>query len=73
MKIKMTVLVLLLLTAAIASATTWYQNGILYGNVCRNGVYYTVYPVAMGQPVGTVCPIRDVYGNVVGTGLVSNE
>lgn len=56
-----------------ASAATWWVNGILFGNVCRNGLYYTVYPVHMGQPVGTVCPVRDSYGNIVMQGLVSNE
>ncbi len=56
-----------------ASAATWWVNGVLYGNVCRNGIFFTVYPIQMGQPVGTICPIRDSYGNIVGQGLVSNE
>ena len=56
-----------------ASATTWYFNGVLYGNICRSGYYYTVYPIAYGQPVGSQCPIRDQYGNFVMWGLVSNE
>lgn len=56
-----------------ANAVTWWNNGILYGNVCRNGLYYTVYPTYMGQPVGTLCPVRDVYGNIIGQGTVTNE
>ena len=56
-----------------AHADTWYVNGVLMGNVCRNGVYYTVYPYSMAQPVGTSCPIRNGYGNIVGYGYVSNE
>jgi len=56
-----------------ANATTWMVGGVVFGNVCRNGVYFTVYPISMGQPVGTQCPMRDNYGNIVGYGFVSNE
>lgn len=56
-----------------ASAATWWVNGVLFGNVCRNGIYYTVYPIHMGQPVGTVCPIRDNNGFIIGQGIVSAE
>ena len=63
-----------LLTASIsANAQTWFIGGVLYGNICRNGIYYTVYPVANGQPVGSSCPVRDNFGNVIGYGFVSNE
>lgn len=37
-----------------ASAATFWQNGILYGNICRAGIYYIVLPFA---PVGTPCYI----------------
>ncbi len=56
-----------------ANAATWWYNGVLYGNVCRAGAYYTVYPMSMGQPVGTNCPVRDNYGNFIAPGYVSNE
>ena len=57
----------------IADADTWFVGGVMYGNVCRNGVYFTVYPMQMGQPVGTSCPVRDNYGNVIGYGVVIAE
>jgi|HubBroStandDraft_1064217.scaffolds.fasta_scaffold94759_3 hypothetical protein len=66
-------LAVLLFGAGMANATTWYQNGVLYGNVCRNGAFYTVYPISMGQPVNTACPVRDSYGTVIMYGYVSNE
>lgn len=56
-----------------ASAATWWVNGVLFGNVCRSGLYYTVYPIHMGQPVGTICPVRDAFGNIIMQGIVSNE
>jgi len=56
-----------------AQADTWYVNGVLVGNICRNGVYYTVYPYSMAQAVGTSCPLRNGYGQIVGWGYVSNE
>lgn len=67
--------------AAIALATTlisahavpfWY-NGVLMGTVCRAGLYYTVYPAVYAQPVGTSCPVRDNFGNIIGYGVVTNE
>jgi hypothetical protein len=71
---KTLVFAALMLCSAFAGAVTWYApNGVLYGNICRNGAYYTAYPLSMGQPVGTVCPIRDAYNNIIGTGVVSNE
>ena len=60
-------------TAFAADASTWYVGGVWFGNICRSGGYYTVYPRHMGQPVGTTCPVRDSYGNVVGTGVVTDE
>lgn len=56
-----------------ASAATWWVNGVLYGNVCRYGLYYTVYPISMGQPVGSVCPVRNNRGDILVLGLVSDE
>ena len=57
---------------ASASAATQWVNGVLYGNVCRMGSYYTVYHHA-SQPVGTTCPIRNDYGGIIGYGVVTNE
>lgn len=73
MKTLKLMFVVMVLSVGLANATTWYQGGVLYGNVCRNGVYYTVYPISMGQPVGTACPVRDAYGNIIGTGIVTAE
>ena len=71
---KRAILALSLTAATLsASAATWWVNGVLYGNICRNGIYYTVYPLHMGQPVGSMCPLRDNYGNIVMWGRVSNE
>jgi len=56
-----------------ANAQTWWFNGVLFGNVCRSGAYYFVYPVADGQPVGSTCPVRDGYGNVIAQGVVTSE
>jgi hypothetical protein len=70
----MLVLALVLLgVGGIANATTWWINGVLFGNVCRNGIYFTVYPLANGQPVGSSCPVRDGYGNIIAQGIVTNE
>jgi len=63
----------LAIAAMSAQAATWWVGGTLYGNVCRNGIYYTVYPTSYGQPVGTGCPVRDNFGNIVGFGVVTNE
>jgi hypothetical protein len=65
--------VVLLGVAGIANATTAWINGVLYGNVCRSGYYYSVYPWANAQPVGSACPVRDVYGNIIAQGIVTNE
>jgi len=71
---KMLAVALLLLgVGGIANAATWWYSGVLYGNVCRSGFYYTVYPAANGQPVGSACPVRDGYGNIVAQGVVTNE
>jgi hypothetical protein len=63
----------LLGVGGMANATTRWINGVLWGNVCRNGIYYTVYPWANAQPVGTACPVRDNFGNIIGQGAVSDE
>jgi hypothetical protein len=70
---KLAVGILAALSFASANAATWWVDGVLYGNICRSGIYYTVYPLRMGQPVGTVCPIRDYNGYIIGWGTVSNE
>lgn len=74
-KMKMTLaLVLVVLgVGGIANASTWWVNGVLYGNVCRYGNYYFVYPPANAQQVGSVCPVRDGYGNFIAWGVVTNE
>ncbi len=61
------------LAASSAMAMTFWVNGVLYGTICRNGAYFTAYPQYMAQPVGTNCPMRDAYGNIMGYGIVSNE
>lgn len=63
----------LALAASSAMAMTFWVNGVLYGTVCRNGVYFTAYPQHMAQPVGTNCPIRDNFGNIMGYGIVTSE
>jgi hypothetical protein len=71
---KKTILTIGLVIASLsASAVTFWSNGVLMGTVCRNGIYYTVYPTYMAQAVGTVCPMRDPYGAIVGYGYVTAE
>lgn len=71
---KLILAAVLAVSSLSANAVTWVGNdGQIWGNVCRNGAYFTVYPVSMGQPVGTSCPIRNGYGQIVGYGFVSNE
>ncbi len=59
--------------ASAASAMTFWSNGTLMGTVCRNGIYYTIYPSYMAQPVGSNCLVRDGAGFVIGYGYVTNE
>jgi len=66
-------LVLPLAVANLASATTWYVGYVLYGNICRSGYFYTVYPTTMGQPVGSQCPVNNSYGQFMTMGNVANE
>jgi hypothetical protein len=70
---KLVVSLALLASSLSAGAVTWWVNGVLYGNVCRNGFYYTVYPIYMGQPVGTTCPVRNQFGQVIMPGVVTAE
>jgi hypothetical protein len=71
---KKTIVAISLAVAAIsASAATFFYNGVLMGTVCRSGAYYTVYPVSMAQPVGSPCPVRDPYGYIIGSGVVTTE
>ena len=62
-----------MLMASSAQAVTWYVDGVLFGNVCRNGAYYTVYAIYNGQPVGSACPVRDPHGYVIAQGEVTAE
>ena len=64
---------ILFAVSSVASASTWWHNGLLYGNVCRSGAYFTVYPSYNAQLVGSSCPVRDGFGNVVLWGYVSDE
>jgi hypothetical protein len=73
MKKTLALALVLLVMGGIANATTAWVNGLLYGNVCRSGYYYFVYPWANAQPVGSACPVRDGYGNVIAQGVVTNE
>jgi hypothetical protein len=43
MKKTLALALVLLGIGGIANATRWV-NGVLYGNVCRSGYYYFVYP-----------------------------
>lgn len=54
-------------------AATWVQDGVAFGNICADGVYFTIYPVEMGQPIGSACPIRDQYGRIFAWGVVVNQ
>ena len=73
MKKTLALALVLLVIGGIANATTELINGVWYGNVCRSGPYYFVYPWANAQPVGSTCPVRDGFGNVIVWGVVSNE
>jgi hypothetical protein len=63
------------LVGSSANAATWYVGGVLFGNVCRtaDGLYYTIYPIANGQPIGTSCPVRNPAGVVIAYGVVTAE
>lgn len=58
------------IAAAPAEAYTFYYGGVLMGTVCSNGTYSTSYPASMAQPVGSACPLRDGFNNVIGYGTV---
>lgn len=70
---KIIAIALLALASVSANAAVFLQNGIWYGTVCRAGYYYTIYPVYQAQPVGSSCPVRNAYGQIVAWGSVSNE
>jgi hypothetical protein len=63
------------LAAAVASASaaTFWYNATLMGTICRNGPYWTSYPAANAQPVGSSCPVRDNFGTIIGYGTVTAE
>lgn len=78
MKKNASIIALVILACAIgmseAYAMTYMApNGVEMGTICRNGALYTSYPPAMAQPVGTTCPIRDNFGNIIAQGVVTNE
>lgn len=66
-------ILLILFIASPAKSATWFVGGVLYGNVCRSGAFFYVYPPQMAQPVGSVCPLRDGFGNIYAWGTVSAE
>ena len=53
-----------------ANAMTWFQNGVLMGNVCRAGAQYFVF-YNSAAPVGTSCWFNSPYGIVYGS--ISSE
>lgn len=57
----------------VAQAQTFVLDGVLMGTVCRYGPYFTRYPSVDAQPVGSACPIRDNFGDIIGRGVVTDE
>ena len=70
---KKILIIVTLALATVSHADTFWRNGVLFGNVCRAGQFYTVYPYNMAQPVGTSCPVRNNNGFIVLYGTVSEE
>lgn len=64
--------ILALLIAAMiplkSNAAVFWNNGVLYGNICRAGIYYITLPFA---PVGTPCYID--YAGTRWHGAISAE
>lgn len=58
---------------SVSAATFIGHDGILYGNTCRNGALFTIYPLPHVLPVGSTCVIRNNVGIIVAHGRVSNE
>ena len=48
-------------------------DGVVFSNICRYGVFFSVYPIENAQPLGTSCAILNGYGVPIGYGLVSVE
>lgn len=63
----------LLMLGTQATAATFWSGGVKYGNVCRYGMYFTVYDIRYAQPVGTRCAVLDDWGNTRFHGVVTNE
>ena len=68
---------LLLSVTTVVCADTWLVGKVLYGNICRNGDYYSVYDFDQKQPVGSRCNLY-MYNDpdhhkVIGSGVISNE
>lgn len=70
---KILVSLALVATMASASAMTFWSGGVLYGTVCRYGAFWTSYPAQNAQPVGSTCPVRNGYGDIIGIGSVTTE
>ena len=71
---KLILVIAMLLLSFNVGATTWFESGVLFGNVCRLGAWYTVYPVTYGQPVGSRCPLRLIdTGEIWSWGYVTSE
>lgn len=45
--------------APTANAENWMSGLIIYGNICTDGVFETVYPRSQAKPVGTDCKMAD--------------
>lgn len=68
MKKIIATLALFMATLSPVQSATVYENGVLYGNICRAGLYYIVLPFA---PVGTACYID--YAGVRWFGSITAE
>jgi hypothetical protein len=64
-----------LFAATICIADTKWVNGVLYGNVCRNGVQYSIlFDPAYYKPVGSECDLISLDEHrVIGKGRISHE
>lgn len=75
-KIALSLLLVVLSVSKTSAATFPIRDPVtgqvvIMGTICSNGVIFTNYPPAMAQPLGTACPIRDNFGNVIGQGTVT--
>lgn len=68
MKKLLTALILSFSMMSASAATYVDRHGVVYGNICRAGLYYIVLPYA---PVGTLCYID--YNGTRWYGAISYE